>query len=306
MTVNEAFQKLKSNLELNSTFNAAVIQKHGAVRSALRNIDKAMETRLIGSLGRRTRIQPRQNDSFDIDILVVFGEFFKWLPVGAGISPADAIGRLSSIVGRSDRYSGMNPAADSPTVTFEYRDNIKVELVPAYRDQIGQSPNGTLHQPKGRAYWIPKSGVWILADYDYDGDYVSAANTQADQWLIPTIKMLKALRRLYFQALSSFHLEVIAAHILTAWIQALKSQHLAISFPLLIEYFFQHAGSYLNVGTFPGSNTPAIVLPIPEQQAVITVFGQVYAVCTSIGRLPNDNAKITAWRNLFGDVFPAA
>ncbi|MBI2453901.1 hypothetical protein HYV58_01845 [Candidatus Peregrinibacteria bacterium] len=46
------------------------------------------------SLQRKTRIQPRSNkDIFDIDILVVFGKFDRWVSSG-GTSPSDSLDEL--------------------------------------------------------------------------------------------------------------------------------------------------------------------------------------------------------------------
>ena len=60
------FLKLKENLELSPSFDQIVQVRHSAVRSALENKAAAIrDTKLIGSLQRKTRIQPRQGEQFD-------------------------------------------------------------------------------------------------------------------------------------------------------------------------------------------------------------------------------------------------
>src|SRR3989344_4346861 len=109
---------------------------------------------------------------------------------------------IDSALRKSDRYRIMKPRQDQPTVTFEYKDGVKVELVPAYEDGITYS----------QGYWIPKDGRWELADYDYDAKYITQQNYLSDYWLIPTIKMLKAIKRNWFnEDVLSFHLLILAA-----------------------------------------------------------------------------------------------
>src|SRR3989338_2265095 len=101
--VHEAFQKFKSNLELNDTFDDIIQRRHNAVRSVIENNGSGVETKLIGSLQRQTRIQPKEGDIFDIDILVVLGSFYNWLPAGSigGVTPQAAMAQLNDIIGAS-------------------------------------------------------------------------------------------------------------------------------------------------------------------------------------------------------------
>src|SRR6267143_4459540 len=132
------FDKFRSNLELNQSFQQKVAARHAAVRSAVENIGADIkETNLIGSLQRRTRIQPRPEDSFDIDILIVLGQFDHWVPSG-GITSGQALDYVLGSVKESDRYSAKRPTSDAPTISLTFEDDTKVELVPAYVDNIGQ------------------------------------------------------------------------------------------------------------------------------------------------------------------------
>lgn len=306
--IREAFEKLKNNLELNETFDALIRQRHNAVQSAVQNSGESVSTKLIGSLQRQTKIQPRATDTFDIDILVVLGSFYNWLPFGAagGIQPHHAMQKMHEIVGDSDRYSAMNPQQDAPTVSFEYHDDVKVELVPAYIDKIGSSPSGTTHSPAGRAYWIVKDGGWVLADYDHEASHISLMNQSADSHLIPTIKMLKAARREHFPLLKPFHLEIVAAALIPAIIAVRKQQGAEISYPVLVTEFFNYAGGYLaNPAKIPGSHSPHISMDEATKTTVLNNIEAVKNYCVAIGNLPNDSQKMDAWRILFGEAFPA-
>lgn len=304
--ISEAFQKFRTNLELGDTFDALIQQRHNAVRSVIENNTGTVNTKLIGSLQRKTRIQPKQDGIFDIDILVVLGSFYDWLPTGVpgGVMPADAMQTLHDVVTESDRYGSMGPHQDQPTISFEYSDNTKVELVPAYIDQIGQSANGITHTPKGRAYWIPKNGQWVLADYDYDAAHITSANDKSDGNLIPVIKMLKAIKREHFPAMDSFHLELVAADIVPAMVALRKSKSLPLSYPLLVTDFFQFAKDYLgNQIKVPGSHTPHYSMDAVTCGAVSAKFDEIENFCINALN-KSETEQMKDWRELFGEAFP--
>lgn len=302
----DKFNQLKSNLELGDSFSELIQQKHNAVRQYLgNNLQGLRDTKLIGSVARKTRIQPRPNDSFDIDILVVLGQFDMWVSSG-GITPGLALNAVRSSLATSPRYQTMGPAVDSPTIIFEYRDGVKVELVPAYLDNIGHSPDGRIHSPKGRSFWIPKATYWELSDYDHEADYISAQNRAADRWLIPTIKKLKAIRREHFPQLRPFHLEILAASTIPAAVNHLKSQGSKISSPILLTYFFSLAGDMLNQpAVMSGSNSSPVILDPVSARNVSIQFGNLRNIFGQTMNLPSQSDRTQVWRTIFGEPFPA-
>ncbi len=90
-TVKQAFEILKSNIELSDSFQEIISTHHKAVRKCIERFDSNIETKLIGSLQRKTRIKPSEGDIFDIDILVILGGFREWGYSGDGISPYQAL-----------------------------------------------------------------------------------------------------------------------------------------------------------------------------------------------------------------------
>lgn len=246
-----------------------------------------------------------RGDEFDIDILVVLGSFTGWVPSG-GITPDAALRGLYGMVCNSNRYRSMRPVADDPTVKFEYEDGIEVELVPAYLDMIGHSPDGTAHYPTGRAYWIPKDGDWKLADYNHDATYITRQNAIARDWLVPTIKMLKSLRREYFPQLSAFHLEIIAALIIPTEVLLQDIVRLPVTYPHLMTAFFEKAGKFLAAPiTAPGSLSQPVELNPTDKLVVTTALTKLHTICTRAGILPTESKQYEIWKRLFGDVFPA-
>jgi len=308
MTTNvlQTFNEFKSRLELSETLQEAVSTHHNAIRDWIEDYDSTIKTKLIGSLQRKTRIQPRPNkDSFDIDILVILGNFNRWVSSG-GISPGDVLDKVEDIVSQNETYKRMGPETDNPTIIVEYSDNIKVELVPAYLDQVGYAPDGTPTLPVGRGYWVPKNDMWAMADYDYDADYVSKKNEESDGWLIPTIKMLKSAKRYLFSIMQSYHLEVIAANILPDIVSYYKSQGYQISYPSLIFSFFAIAKDKIKFPKIQGSKSPYAdsYLNDSQKNELARIFSEMSNYCQSIVQLDGREA-IEGWKRLFGDPFPS-
>lgn len=309
MSIIDAFSTLKSNLELKSHLDQLAQQRHAAVRSAIENSGiGVLDTKLIGSYQRRTRIHPSSDDEFDIDILVVLGEFSSWVPSTEGITTLAALGSIHSVLNSSDRYSAMSPQIDAPTVRLSSSSIKNVEIVPAYLDKIGHS-GGFAHAPVGRAYWIPDPGnisQWKLSDYDYDADCVSTINQNMDQLFIPTIKMLKAIRRNHFPALSSYSLEALAATVLPKAYAQRKLFLMRTGFPYLLLDFFIQARPYLSGSiSMPGSLTPGTTLDQPTSHQLNQLFETVSNFVNTLIQLDEQPQAYQGWKKLFGTPFPA-
>lgn len=307
VTLNDRFLALKEKLEPGGTLTSLVQQRHNAVRGLIQKRNpNVIDTKLIGSVGRKTRIQPRPGDKFDIDILVVMGSFYSWLPPGTshGITPQKALDGLRQTIELSDRYGSMGPRDAPPTITMTYADNMTIEFVPAYLDQVGTSPNGVAHTPVGRAYWVPKNGAWELADYDYEAKYISTQNDASDKWLIPLIKMIKAVKRNYFPAMKSFHLDIIVTTIIPILVATKKQHGQAISYPGLIGDFFGYAPQFLPLPIkIPGSHSPEIALTQSEAVMLTNAFSVIKKYIDTFSLLP-ESKRVEGWKVLFGDPFP--
>jgi hypothetical protein len=303
--MNEHFDKLKSNLELDPTLAETVSTRHNAIRTYLQNnLADFKDSKLIGSLQRRTRIDPTADQKFDIDILVVMGEFYNWLSSG-GVSPQQAVSRLHATVHRSARYSSMDPVQDPPTVTLTGADNIEVQLVPAYVDMIGRDQLGNELGWKGRGYWVAKGGTWQMADYDFEADYISAKNKESAGHLIPTIKILKAIKRRHFPALESFPLEIVAANVVPLSIGVKQALQAAIYMQDLLLDFFDYAGAHLtNPIQVPGSKSSPIFLDPTNATALTERFKAIGNHIRAANQLSALTQRVDAWRRLCGDHFP--
>ncbi|MFZ5437464.1 MAG: SMODS domain-containing nucleotidyltransferase [Patescibacteria group bacterium] len=307
MTIHEAFSLLKNNLELKPTLDQIIQTRHKAVRGVIENSQLTIQdTKLIGSHQRQTRIHPT-GETIDIDILVVLGQFDRWVPTG-GITPNTALQNVHFVTSESERYQQMHPEVDSPTVTLSSVTNVHVEIVPAYIDNIGISPSGLPHAPVGRAYWIPNpdgSGTWKLADYDHDASQITVQNQTCDGMVIPTIKKLKAIKRIYFPELASYLLEALVLRTIPPAIQVRKIVGLPNSYPALIHDFFVDAQPMLDQHIFfPGSLTPATKLDPLTVFNLKQTFQTIADYTNTLIKLGDTPAAHQGWKKLFGHPYP--
>ncbi len=308
LTVAQAFDQFKSNLELSQSFQDVVTTHHNAVRQWIESHNPKVKTKLIGSLQRKTRIQPRPHkDGFDIDILVVLGNFDGWVPSG-GITPTAALHEVEHVVSLHETYRRMGPETDNPAIVLPYADNVEVELIPSYSDHVGFAPDNTPTPPIGRGYWIPRKNKWVVADYDYDAQQVSTANQRSDGYLTPTIKMLKAAKRNLFPDMQSYHLEALATSILPNIISLQKNRGWQVSYPrLLWAFFFLCKDRILEPVKMPGSKSPFAdsYVSAERKKQLSGVFAD-YATYCEVTMSADDADAIDAWGKLFGPPFPSA
>ncbi len=275
------FERFRSKLEPAPSFAEIVSTRHAAVREYLKNNHAGFtDSKLIGSLQRKTRIQPLPDQSFDIDILVIMGAFYSWATPGTGVYAAASLAALHGTLSRSDRYGSMAPITDAPTVRLA----------------------GDVLGPAGRGYWVPKDGGWVMADYDFEAQYLTEQNTLAEGYLIPTIKMLKSARRRFFPDLPSFALEIIATPIVVAAVRTDLSLLLRPTYADLIRQFFRIAPSRLqDLIKVPYSKSPGLTLSAAEIAALREMFARI---SSHLDDIPRQSSTAVGWQTLFGDAFP--
>jgi hypothetical protein len=282
----------------------AITTHHSAIRKWIESFDPSIKTQLIGSLQRQTRIRPRSDDLFDIDILVILGTFDRWVPFG-GILPGNALSKVEEIVSDNARYEKIGAETDSPAVSIEYADKVKIELVPAYIDNIGQTSAGILTLPKGRGYWIPRNNQWVIADYDYDADYVTALNKKMDGYLIPAIKMLKAMKRKHFSNFKSYYLEILACRIMPKIIAYWKERNYEFYYPqLLWASLFLAKDDLQDRMIIPGSKCLDGYISFEEREFLKSKFNTLSQLAENALSL-EDSKAIVVWKEIIDEPFPS-
>ncbi len=283
-TILQSFQEYKRNLEITSLQTEVVSTRHTNVRKILSDNLKVLDTFLTGSYSRSTMIAPLKEA--DIDIFAVLNpEYYE----------KDGQAKLLDIVKRSLKKaypitSKISRNGQAITITFN---DFLVDVVPSF-------------YRKGGGYIIADtiSMKWIGTDPRKHIEIMSKSNFEHNGDFVPLVKMIKGWNKNISYNFRSFHLEVMAYHIL---------ENVTISdYPSGIRYFFEKGidyitkknpdpagynddvGSYINTKGKFESATTAFATALNR-----ALRAEEYALRGYI------EESINEWRKIFGSRFPA-
>lgn len=200
MTVTEAFQLFKSELELPDQKQKEAAAAQQDIRNEVAKHLFITSSFLTGSYARHTKIFPLN----DIDVFLLRNQQRVDLapPGTAGTLPDTALNEVAAAVQRAYSLTAtVKKQNRSVNVQISGLD-FGFDLTPAWwRSSTG--------------YWIPErsTGGWIPSDPDAHAAFMTKANEANDDKLKPLIKMVKHWSRNNYDNISSFHIELICADI---------------------------------------------------------------------------------------------
>jgi Second Messenger Oligonucleotide or Dinucleotide Synthetase domain len=195
MTVAEAFQNFKSQLELPALHSQRASLAQQQLRARIGVHLPIQDSFLTGSYARHTKIHPLN----DIDVMVVRNSARVGLSTSGGVGPSGALDEVAQAA-RLAFANNVVVKKQSRSVNLSFTGlEFGFDIIPAW-----------LRQPDG--YWIPdlESGLWIPTDPQAHERMMTAANERSDGRLKPVIKMVKHWSRYNLDLLCSFHLELIS------------------------------------------------------------------------------------------------
>lgn len=197
MTVSEAFESFKSELELPDRKQREAAQAQQNIRTRVSQYLDLSSSFLSGSYARYTKIFPLK----DIDVILVRNrERVGLTSDGSGVSPVQALDEVVAAVHRAfPLEASATRQARSVNVQLSGLE-FGFDLIPAW-----------LRHPNG--YWIPDTdrGSWIPSDPEAHADFMTQANERSAGKLKPVIKMVKHWSRNNYDLLGSFHVELLCA-----------------------------------------------------------------------------------------------
>lgn len=199
-TIPQAFQKLKSNLEITGLQEETVSTRQTNVRSVVEAELKVEDSFLTGSYSRNTMIAPLKEA--DIDIFIVLSSSYFYHYNGQNGGQAGLLDLLKRTL-RKTYTRTPDISRNGRAVTIRFEDFI-VDVTPSFTR-------------KGGGFLIPDSvsSLWISTDPEKHIEIMRQANTAHNGDLVPMIKMIKGWNRNIDHHFRSFHLEVLALHIFT-------------------------------------------------------------------------------------------
>ena len=173
--IDDAFDKLKSNLEITETESELAQTRHQLVRDHIEGSWKLVDHFLTGSYARHTKTKKLK----DVDIFVVVA------PDGPQGSLADGTGTAAVLALRdllASRWSDLD--ADDNVVTINYGDEdvASYEVAPVFPRE-------------GGGYLMPNGTGWMDTDPQKQADLVTAKNKVCDAKFVPFVKMVKGINR---------------------------------------------------------------------------------------------------------------
>lgn len=287
MTVTEAFEVFKSELELPDSKQVQASQAQQDIRARLANHLYVPDSLLTGSYPRHTKIYPLD----DIDILLMRNAA-RIVPTtdGSGISPSTAIDQVADAVRRAYPIATVKKQSRSVNAAIAGLD-FGFDIIPAW-----------LRNPDG--YWIPDTDTnqWIPTDPTAHAQMMTDANTGLQQRLKPVIKMAKHWNRNNYDLLRSFHIELICKNIFETVMLP--------NFPFGVAAFLVNLNNYVGkVMMDPVYNMCRVDKPLSaeDQAKLVSLVNYDAQNAREALQLERDGSHVAAiekWKGIFLRGFP--
>ena len=276
--IDDAFDKLKSNLEITQTEQDLAITRHNLVREHIEASWTLSDHFLTGSYGRKTKTKKLK----DVDIFVVIDAKGpqSYLANGTGIA---AVSALRGIM--STRWSDLDSDEHVVTINYPGDDVASYEVAPVFRRT-------------GGGYLMPNGTTWMATDPTEHERLVTEKNKKCDGKFVPFIKMVKGINREANDAIEpSFLLEVMGLELVLEPFGRYRDE---------IRFFLASAADRLaDDWPDPAGLGPSVNAGIPKARREVlarTVRGWL-AHAEEALLLENDGkerAAVDKWRKLFG------
>jgi hypothetical protein len=289
LTRAQAFERLRSNLELTGLQEKTVALRQQNVRDAVAKQLTVVDDFLTGSYRRQTLIRPLGRA--DVDIVVVLDRSYK------DRGPRAVLDLVRSAL-LSEYKKGPEISRNGQAITITFTDFI-VDVVPAFV----------------RPWWADAgwdicdsgSNGWISTNPKRHVEISARANRVHDGQLVPRIKQLKAWNRTVGEPLHSFHLEALAWAIFgrTGWWYNSKDNDWDAA-----RFFFKKARTKLSEPLHDPSGTGkdvASYLDGTSLKSAVSKTESTFDRCNRAEQALKDGdllAMHKMYRQVFGDYYP--
>ena len=173
--VDDAFGKLKSNLEITQTEGQLAQTRHQLVRDHIEASWQLVDHFLTGSYARHTKTKKLK----DVDIFVVVD------PEGPQGALADGTGASAVLELRdvlAERWEDLDTDGNVVTINYSGEDVASYEVAPVF-------------ERSGGGYSMPDGAAWMDTDPKEQAALVTAKNKACDAKFVPLVKMVKGVNR---------------------------------------------------------------------------------------------------------------
>ena len=188
--IDDAFAKLKSNLEITQTESEQAQTRHQLIRDRIEESWELKDHFLTGSYDRHTKTKKLK----DVDIFVVVDPDGPQGRLAKGTGTA-AVLELRDVLAKS--WDDLDTDDYVVTVNYGDEDVASYEVAPVF-------------EREGGGYLMPNGAGWMATDPQEQAKLVTAKNQACDAKFVPFVKMVKGINREAGDAIKpSFLLEVM-------------------------------------------------------------------------------------------------
>lgn len=285
-TLIQAFQTLKTNLEITGLQQSTVSTRQQSVRKAVADSMGVVDSFLTGSYSRHTMIAPLKEADIDIFIVLESRYFNHYNGQNGGQ------GGLLDLVKRTLRKTYTKTpeiSRNGQAVSIQFTDFL-VDVVPGFNRQ-------------GGGYLIPNSidGSWLSTDPKKHVEIMANANAAHNGDLVPLVKMIKAWNKVHGRFFRSFHLEVLALQVLQGI--TISDYHSGVRF-----YFDKARALISQKNPDPAGYGDDVGAYLNTQQKIQEATTRLQTAYETALRAESSilfSSSVDTWRKLFGGYFPA-
>ena len=276
--VDDAFKKLKSNLEITQTESRLAQTRHQLVRDHVEASWQLVDHFLTGSYARHTKTKKLK----DVDIFVVVD------PKGPQGELADGTGTEAVVALRdllAERWEDLDVDDNVVTINYSGEDVASYEIAPAFARS-------------GGGYSMPNGAGWMDTDPKEQAALVTAKNKECDAKFVPFVKMVKGINREAGDPIDpSFLLEVMGLDLVIEPFGRYRDEirfYLASVADRIVEDWPDP------VGLGPDVNAGVRIWRRQELSTIVRGWLAVAEEALQLEYEGKERAAVETWRELFG------
>lgn len=276
--VDDAFENLKSNLEITPTESSQAQTRHKAIRDHIRSKWTLTDDFLTGSYRRDTKTKKLK----DVDLFVVVDREGPQasLSEGTGLETLAALRDLLAT-----EWDDLKTDDNVVTINYSGDDVASYEVAPVFLRNEG-------------GYLMPSGATWMATDPTIHEQLVTDKNKECDKKFVPFVKMVKGINRETGEPIDpSFLIEVMALDLVFAPFGRYREE---------IRFFLSSAVEHI-VHDWPdpaglGSDINAAQTPArrSELASIITGWQTTVEEALLLEGEGKERAAVEKWRELFG------
>ncbi len=276
--IDDAFDNLKSNLEITPTESTLAQKRHQLIRQHIESAWQLTDHFLTGSYDRHTKTKKLK----DVDIFVVIDRAGPQGSLANGSGRA-AVKALAEIL--ATRWEDLDIDDNVVTVNYGDEDVASYEVAPVF-------------ERKSSGYRMPDGTTWIDTDPQVHAEFITAKNKECSEKFVPFIKMAKGINREAGEPIApSFLLEVMGLELVLPPFGRYRDE---------IRFFLASVADRITddwrdpAGLGPDVN---VGIAAAERRRMSQVVRDWLAVAEEALLLENEGrerAAVEKWRELFG------